>query len=127
MSARSVIKDVYVFPEEDDYEAPRWGVSEEQANETVDIDTLGEIIRDVYILVSTPSFVSIESMPEAELVLGDATSSQELKSPPTKIKSGQEWFWTNEWQAAERAVEEDLAAGDFEIFDTMEEFLEDLE
>lgn len=43
------------------------------------------------------------------------------------IKPGQEWFWTVEWQAAEREVEADLAAGRFETFDTMEEFLASLE
>ena len=42
-------------------------------------------------------------------------------------KSGQEWFWTPEWQAAEREVEADLAAGRFETYDTMEDFLADLE
>jgi len=43
-----------------------------------------------------------------------------------KIKPGQEWFWSKEWQAAERDVEADLAAGNYETFDTMEEFLEEL-
>ena len=43
------------------------------------------------------------------------------------IKPGQEWFWTEEWQAAERAVEADLETGRFETFDTMEEFLASLE
>ena len=43
------------------------------------------------------------------------------------IKPGQEWFWTEEWQAAEREVEADLEAGRFETFDTMEEFLASLE
>jgi predicted transcriptional regulator len=43
------------------------------------------------------------------------------------VKPGQEWFWTEAWQAAEREVESDLAAGRFETFDTMEEFLASLE
>jgi len=43
------------------------------------------------------------------------------------IEPGQEWFWTKKWQAAEREVEADLAAGRFETFDTMEEFLASLE
>jgi predicted transcriptional regulator len=43
------------------------------------------------------------------------------------IKPGQEWFWTEHWQAAEREVEADLEAGRFETFDTMEEFLANLE
>jgi hypothetical protein len=44
-----------------------------------------------------------------------------------QIKPGQEWFWTEQWQAAEREVETDLEAGRFETFDTMEEFLANLE
>ena len=42
-------------------------------------------------------------------------------------ESDQEWFWTPEWQAAEREVDADLAAGRFETFDNMEDFLSDLE
>ncbi len=41
-------------------------------------------------------------------------------------KPGQEWFWTEAWQAAERDVESDLAAGNYETFDSMEEFLTSL-
>lgn len=35
----------------------------------------------------------------------------------------QAWFWSPEWQAAEREIDEDLAAGRFETFDTVEAFL----
>jgi predicted DNA-binding protein len=40
-----------------------------------------------------------------------------------EIKPGQEWFWSKEWQAKERETEADLAAGNYETFDTMEDFL----
>ena len=43
------------------------------------------------------------------------------------IKPGQEWFWTEQWQAAEREVEADLAAGRFETSNTMEELVASLE
>jgi hypothetical protein len=46
---------------------------------------------------------------------------------PTERKPGQEWFWTAEWQEAEREVEEDLAAGRYETFDTIDEFIASLE
>jgi len=36
------------------------------------------------------------------------------------------WFWTRGHQAAEREVEEDLAAGRFRTFDDAESFLADL-
>jgi len=41
-------------------------------------------------------------------------------------KPGQEWFWAEAWQKAEREVEADLAAGNYETFDTMEDFLKGL-
>lgn len=43
-----------------------------------------------------------------------------------KIKPGQEWFWAEEWQAAEREVDADLAAGNYETFDTVEDFFKGL-
>ncbi len=46
---------------------------------------------------------------------------------PVGGKAGQEWFWSPEWQAAEREVEKDLAAGRFETFDTIDEFILSLE
>ena len=46
---------------------------------------------------------------------------------PVETKPGQEWFWTADWQAAEREVEEDLAAGRYESFDTIDEFIASLE
>ena len=46
---------------------------------------------------------------------------------PVAAKPGQEWFWSPEWPAAERAVEEDLAAGRFETFDTIDDFILSLE
>jgi len=43
-----------------------------------------------------------------------------------QIKPGQEWFWSEAWQAAEREVDNELSTGNFETFDTMEDFLKDL-
>lgn len=40
--------------------------------------------------------------------------------------ASQWWFWTSEWQAGEREVDADLAAGRFGTFDSMGEFLADL-
>ena len=43
------------------------------------------------------------------------------------VKPGQEWFWAEEWQAAEREVEAELEAGRAETYGTMEEFLRSLD
>jgi predicted transcriptional regulator len=67
------------------------------------------------------SFVEARPM---SLIIRDALDAylQENQQP----KPGQEWFWTEAWQAAEREVEADLAAGTYETFDTMADFLKDL-
>jgi O-succinylbenzoate synthase len=38
----------------------------------------------------------------------------------------QAWFWINEWQAGEREAEADLAAGRYQVFDTMDDLIADL-
>ena len=39
----------------------------------------------------------------------------------------QAWFWTDEWQAAEKEVDCYIAKGEIYSFDSMDEFLETLE
>lgn len=58
------------------------------------------------------------------LLIRDAL--EEYLKQNQQIKPGQEWFWSEAWQAAEREVESDLAAGNFETFDNMDAFLKDL-
>lgn len=43
-----------------------------------------------------------------------------------EIDPEQRWFWTPEWQAGERMVEEDLRLGRYEDFDSMDDFLQSL-
>ena len=42
------------------------------------------------------------------------------------VKPGQEWFWTAEWQAAEKEAEADLAAGRVETYGSDAAFLASL-
>jgi hypothetical protein len=44
-----------------------------------------------------------------------------------EIDPEQAYFWTEAWQASEREVDEHLAAGRVKTFDTMDEFLADLD
>ena len=55
------------------------------------------------------------------------TSDGVLLVPLVKIPKSQLYFWTKEWQEAERKVDEDIAAGRIKGFNSMEEFLEDLD
>ena len=35
----------------------------------------------------------------------------------------QQWFWTEEWQAGEQKVDRFIREGDFQTYETMEDFL----
>ena len=47
--------------------------------------------------------------------------------PKQLIDKDQTWFWTKEWQAAEREAEDDLRAGRVKDFDTLDELIADLD
>jgi hypothetical protein len=66
-----------------------------------------------------------------------AGESLELRLSPTEsaaladileeaLDDDQAWFWSEAWQAGERAAEADLAAGRYQDFEAMEDFLRDL-
>jgi predicted transcriptional regulator len=66
------------------------------------------------------SFVTHKPMSQ---IIREAIDTHLQQQP---IKPGQEWFWTAEWQAAEREAEEDLTAGRVETFDNDADFLASL-
>jgi antitoxin MazE len=47
--------------------------------------------------------------------------------PQQLIDKDQAWFWTEEWQDAEREAQEDLHAGHTQAFDTLDGLLVDLD
>lgn len=46
--------------------------------------------------------------------------------PYKRVPLDQAWFWTREWQAKEQEADEDLAAGRYKDYDTVDDLLEDL-
>jgi hypothetical protein len=46
---------------------------------------------------------------------------------PSVMNPDQAWFWTRKWQRMEREAEADLAAGRYRDFESMDDFLADLE
>ena len=66
------------------------------------------------------SFVTHKPMSQ---IIREAIDAHLQQQP---INPGQEWFWTAEWQAAEREAEGDLAAGRVETFDSDADFLASL-
>ena len=47
--------------------------------------------------------------------------------PKKLVDASQAYFWTKEWQEAEKEASEDLEAGRVKTFGTAEELIEDLE
>jgi len=43
-----------------------------------------------------------------------------------KVPRDQAWFWTEEWQSKEKEAEEDLSAGRYRDFETLEDLLNEL-
>ncbi|HWX44631.1 MAG TPA: AbrB/MazE/SpoVT family DNA-binding domain-containing protein [Solirubrobacteraceae bacterium] len=43
--------------------------------------------------------------------------------PVITIPVDQAWYWTEEWQAGEREVDEEAARGEGQVFDSAEEFV----
>lgn len=63
--------------------------------------------------------------------VGDFLEAKAVKEgilfrPKELIDKGQAYFWTEEWQQAEREVDEDFKEGRFKTFENVEDFLEDL-
>lgn len=46
--------------------------------------------------------------------------------PEKPIPTDQQWYWTDEWQDAEREAQEDIEAGRTKRFDTVKELMRDL-
>lgn len=47
--------------------------------------------------------------------------------PEPTCRADQAWFWTERWQAMEREVDEDVAAGRMETFASGVDFIADLD
>jgi len=50
-----------------------------------------------------------------------------ILAPKQVVDKSQAYFWTEEWQAAEREADEDIRAGRVRTFDSVDELLADLE
>jgi len=50
-----------------------------------------------------------------------------ILTPKQVVDRSQAYFWTAEWQAAEREADEDIRAGRVRVFESVDELLADLE
>ncbi len=64
---------------------------------------------------------------EGDLLAVEVRDHEMILRPQKFVDRDQAWFWTPEWQAAEREAEEDLRLGRYDEFETMEDMIADLE
>ena len=53
-------------------------------------------------------------------------NSLSLSLKKKAIDPSQAWFWTKEWQAAERQADEDIKAGRYTTYDSADDLIVDL-
>ena len=61
-----------------------------------------------------------------EMKLSPEESAALAEAIEQSLPEDQAWFWSETWQAGERAAESDLAEGRYEDFEKMEDMLRDL-
>jgi hypothetical protein len=75
--------------------------------------------------------IPVELLPEFE-AWGKTTAElfgklrQKAGLPPKDVPEDQAWFWTEEWQAMEREADEDVKAGRYKRFESVDELIADL-
>ena len=78
--------------------------------------------------ITLPASVRKElGIEEGDLVEVMVEDDRALLLPKKLIDKSQTYFWTREWQEAEREASEDIKAGRVKTFDTTEELIEELE
>ena len=77
--------------------------------------------------ITLPSSVrKLLHIEEGDLVEIEVKDGLAIVTPTKQVDKDQAWFWTEEWQEAEREASEDIAAGRVKTFDTVEELIRDL-
>ena len=64
---------------------------------------------------------------EGDLVEVMVEGDKAVLLPKKIVDKSQAYFWTKEWQVAEREASEDIKAGRVKTFDNVEELIKDLE
>ncbi len=67
------------------------------------------------------------NLQEGDYVEVSLADDRILLTPKQVVDRSQAYFWTAEWQAAEREADEDIRAGRVRVFESVEELLADLE
>jgi len=67
------------------------------------------------------------NLQEGDYVEVSLAEDRIILTPKQVVDRSQAYFWTAEWQAAEREADEDIRAGRVRVFEGVDELLADLE
>lgn len=77
--------------------------------------------------ITLPASVRKElGVEEGDLVEIEIRDEKAVLIPKKLVDKNQAYFWTKEWQEAEREASEDIKAGRVKTFDSAEELIKDL-
>lgn len=78
-------------------------------------DCFSGFFSDAAIPLATTSAFPIELL--------DIRISQPLEPLVVERESNQSWYWTRAWQQMEKKADEDMRTGNYQTFDSMDDFL----
>jgi len=88
--------------------------------------TLVKVTRNGQITIPAAIRQELE-IQEGDDVEGTVVDDTVVLTPKQLVDKSQAYFWTEEWQAAEREADEDIRAGRIQTFESVDELLADLE
>jgi len=88
--------------------------------------TLVKVTRSGQITIPAAIRQSL-NIQEGDYVEVSLADDRVVLTPKQVVDKSQAYFWSEEWQAAEREAEEDIRAGRVQVFNGVEELLADLE
>jgi len=88
--------------------------------------TLVKVTRNGQITIPAAIRQELE-IQEGDRVEVSVVDDTVVLTPKQLVDKSQAYFWTQEWQAAEREADEDIRAGRMQTFESVDELLADLE
>ena len=88
--------------------------------------TYSKVTRHGQITLPAPVRKSL-GIEEGDLVEIEVIDEKAVLVPKRLIDKNQAYFWTKQWQEAEKEASEDIKAGRVKVFDSVEELVKDLE
>lgn len=78
--------------------------------------------------ITLPASVRKElGVEEGDLVEIEVVDERAVLIPKKLIDKNQAYFWTKDWQEAEKRANEDIRMGRVKVFDSVEELIKDLD